>query len=258
MKKIYFFLFFLFTLIISAQQERKQIIGKITSDSISVEDVHIVNVTSRKGTVSNETGIFQMFIKENDTLLFSDIQFTTKKVIIKKKHIEKGFLDVKLEPYTNQLDEVVVDRTKITGGVNASTLNLPNAGKEPLNKLERNLNHYSQASLPLVILGTLLGQSGGIDNIYNIISGNRKKDQTLKKLREQDEIDAFNQEEVALIREHFTDSFFTETLNIPQDKITLFITSCIPKNIIPLFHQQRHLDITDIFIQESTSFTTKN
>lgn len=250
MREIYFILSCLFTLALSAQQDREQITGKITSDSISVENVHIINVTSRKGTVSDENGFFFLFVKESDTLLFSDIQFTVKKVIIQNNHIKNNFLDVELEPYTNQLEEVVVNRSKITGGVNASTLNLPNAGKEPLNKLEKNLNHYSQASLPLVILGTFLGQAGGIDNIYNIISGNRKKDRTLKQLLEEDELNAFNQEQVTLIRAYFTDSFFTETLEIPNEKITNFITSCIPRNIISLFSQKRYLDITDIFLSE--------
>jgi len=254
MREIYIFLSFLFTISLSAQQERKQITGKITSDSISVENVHIINVTSRKGTISDENGIFYLFVKERDTLVFSDIQFTTKKVIIQNNHIKNQSLDVKLEPYINQLDEVVVDRSKITGGVNASTLNLPNAGKEPLNKLERNLNHYSQASLPLVILGTLLGNAGGIDNIYNIVSGNRKRDQTLKRLLEEDKLNAFHQEEVALIRAYFTDSFFTETLLIPKDEITFFITVCIPKNIISLFNQKRYLDITDIFLTECKKY----
>jgi len=258
MKKIYFFSFLIYTLNLTAQQERQRITGEITSDSISVENVHIINVTTRSGTISNENGNFQLFVKENDTLLFSDIQFTTKKIIIQKSDLSNNFVQVKLEPYTNQLDEVIVDRSKITGGVNASTLNLPNAGKEPLNKLERNLNHYSQASVPIVILATLLGQSGGIDDIYNIISGNRKRDRKLNQLLKEDEQNARNQEEVTLIREHFTDVFFTNTLQIPADTITLFITSCIPKNIIPLFHQKRYLDITDIFLIESSSFTTKN
>ncbi len=258
MKKIYFFFLIICTLNLAAQEDRQRITGKTTSDSISVENVHIINVTTRSGTISNENGIFQLFVKENDTILFSDIQFTTKKIIIQPTNLLNNFIQVKLEPYTNQLDEVIVDRSKITGGVNASTLNLPNAGKEPLNKLERNLNHYSQASVPIVILATLLGQSGGIDDIYNIISGNRKRDQKLNQLLKEDEQNARNQEEVALIREHFTEAFFIDTLQIPEDKITLFISSCIPKNIIPLFHQKRFLDIIDIFLSESSSFTTKS
>ena len=96
------------------------------------------------------------------------------------------------------------------------------------------------------------------NDIYNIISGNRKRDRKLNQLLKEDEQNARNQEEVILIREHFTDVFFTNTLQIPADTITLFITSCIPKNIIPLFHQKRYLDITDIFLIESSSFTTKN
>lgn len=258
MQKIYFFLLLIYALNSTAQQERQRIIGKITSDSISVEDVHIINVTTRSGTISNKNGNFQLFVRENDTLIFSDIQFTTQKIIIQPNHLTNNFVQVKLEPYTNQLDEVIVDRSKITGGVNASTLNLPNADKEPLNKLERNLNYYSQESVPIVILATLLGQRGGIEDLYNIISGNRKKDRKMNQLLKDDEQNARNQEEVALIREHFTDIFFTNTLQIPTDRITLFITSCIPKNIIPLFHQKRYLDITDIFLRESSSFNTKN
>jgi len=254
MKEICFLFFLTLTLTLTAQHKRLVLTGEVLSDSLPIENVHIINVTTRSGTISNSNGVFQIFVKESDTLLFSDIQFTTQKIIIQPSHLATNFLKVKLEPYTNPLDEVVVDRSKISGGVSASTLNLPNADKKPLNKLERNLNHYSQASLPIVILGTLLGQQGGIDNIYNIISRHRKRDQKLKKLLENDKIDEINQEEVNQIRAHFTDDFYTNTLEIPKDKIDDFILKCLRFNIVFLFDKERYLEITNIFIQETKNY----
>lgn len=254
MRKLYFILLLFYGVQIIAQEERILIFGEIKSDSLALENVHIINKTSRFGTISNKLGNFQIRVKENDTLQFSDIQFETKQIIVRNHHMVTKILQLKLESYTNELDEIILNDLNKTGGVSASTLNLPNADKTPLNKLERNLNRYSQESLPLVILGTLLGQSGGIDNIYNIISGNRKNDKKLKAAIAQDQLNESNQEEVTLIREYFTDDFFTETLQIPKEEINYFITSCIPKNIFFLYRNKRNLEIVDIFLSESKNY----
>ena len=131
----------------------------------------------------------------------------------------------------------------------AKSLGLPNADKIPLNKLERNLNYYSQESVAVVILATLLGQQGGIDDLYNIISGNRKRDRKLKKLIDEDKKLELNQEYIQIIRDYFKDDFFLNTLKIPKENIDGFVEFCLPKDIVNLFEKQRHLEVVDIFIQ---------
>ena len=210
MKKLFLFAF-LFTLKVFAQERTVILSGKITSDSLTVENVHIINRTSQRGTLSNALGAFKIYVKEKDTLIFSDIQYVYKIIIINKNHINSKKITIKLLQKNNKLPEIVIENM-------AKSLDLPNAGKKKLNKLERNLNAYSQKSVPMVFLDALLldpilglfmeRQGGGIDNIYNVVSGNRKRDRKLKKLIDDDEKQETRSENIQIIREHFTDDFF--------------------------------------------------
>ena len=136
----------------------------------------------------------------------------------------------------------------------AKGLGLPNANKTPLNQIERKLNYYSQESVPIVIIATLLGQQGGLDDIYNIISGNRKKHRKLNQLINQDKIDVENQIKIQEIRTHFNDAFFIMDVRIQKESIDAFLNFCLPKNIIFLFKKKRYLDLVDIFIVEGDNF----
>jgi len=246
MKKLYWFLLF-FTSILSSQNDREIMYGVITNDSLTIDNVNVVNKTTNKGTVSNKIGRFQILVKESDIIQFSNIQYLTKKIIINKNHIQKKAIIIHLNQKTNELQEVILENM-------AKDLGLPNADKEPLNKLERNLNAYSQAPTPIVILATLLGQQGGIDDIYNIISGNRKRDIKLKHLLEVDKKNEIIQEYIISIRNHFHDNFFINTLEISKGNINAFLNYCLPKDILFLFDNKRYLDLIDIFITESKAF----
>jgi len=245
---------FIFSTQLWAQDNRSTIAGQVTIDSLAIENVHIVNLNSNVGTLSDRFGLFRLPIILHDTILFSSMQLQSKKMIIQPEHLNQKILKIELSIKVNKLPEVIVDRQENTKGVNAVTLRLPNSDKEPLNQLERKLNYYSQAPVAIVILATLLGQSGGIDDIYNIVSGNRRKDRKLKNLLDGDMQNKINQEYIQIIRNHFQDDFFIKTNHITKEKINSFIEHCLPKNIIYLFDKERHLEIMDIFISESNNF----
>ncbi|MEN8124146.1 MAG: carboxypeptidase-like regulatory domain-containing protein [Bacteroidota bacterium] len=246
----YLIILFAFSQQIFSQKDRKLIRGHIKNDSVSIANVHVINISSNRGSLSNMDGEFKISVKENDTLMFSDIQYMVKKVIINKQHLSDKELAVKLEFNTNKLDEVVIFKNKQP----TNPLGLPNADKKPLNQIERKLNYYSQESTPIVILAMLLGQKGGIDDLYNIISGNRKKHRKLKALMDQDEIDAINKIRIQEIKAHFKDDFFIQTIQIPQENINDFIYYCISKGIISLFEKERYLEMVDIFIKNKTNY----
>jgi hypothetical protein len=83
--KILFILAFLYVLTAFSQNDRLLIYGKISVDSLSQENIHIVNKNAKKGTVTNIHGEFQIPVKVSDTLLFSAIQFEYKELIISVK-----------------------------------------------------------------------------------------------------------------------------------------------------------------------------
>jgi len=235
---------------ICAQQKRVLISGQISSDSIALENIHIINKTSKKATISDKNGVFRIRVKEHDELLISAIQFKNQVIEINKLNISTLKILISLKKEINSLDEVTVRKPKNI----AKNLGLPNAGKKPLTKLENRLNAHTKASLPLAILMTLLGNAGGIDDMYYIISGERKKDRKLAKLLERDKLEAFQKKQLEHIRLRLTDNFFIQSLKIPAEKIDNFIIHCDAQDVFYLYSKNRTLEVIDIFIKESEPY----
>ncbi len=234
----------------SAQLKRVEISGKISGDSIALENIHIINKTSKKATTSNSNGNFRISVKENDELLISSIKYKNKVIHINNMHIKSLNILITLEKEIYSLDEVTIEKRRNIAG----DLGLPNANKKPLTNLENRLNAHSKASLPLTILYSFIGGAGGIDNLYYIISGDRKKDRKLASLLQRDKIEAIEKQERQNIRIRLTDNFFTKTLKIPLKEIDNFIQFCDDKNIDYLLSKNRTLEVIDIFIKESPHF----
>lgn len=252
MNPFHLFLIFLFFLSVQGfgQENRVLISGEVKNDSLPVENVHIINKNAKKGTISNHLGQFKISVTDLDTLIISDIQFENKIVIINQEHLLKKYMEINLLELTNELDEVIVMQYENM----AEELGLPNAGKEPLAKLDRNLNHYSQKSTPMVILEALLFKPGGIDDIYNIVSGNRKTDRKLKQLLDEDKEVETNKLNVQTLRAYFQDSFFINTIMIKEEQINPFIEYCLPKGIMNLYEKGRLIEVIDIFLKSKDPY----
>jgi len=236
MKYFYFLVILISATQVYSQNERVVLHGIITNDSLTLDNVNIVNKTTQKGTVSNKFGKFQIFVRENDILQFSSIQYKTKKITTNKTHIQKRVIEINLIQNTNELQEVVVQNM-------AKSLGLPNADKEPLKPIERKLNY--------------INKGGSIDKLYGWISGDKKKLETLQKHLDEDEKILDNKVNAQMIRNHFTDDFFIHTLQIPKDNIDGLIHFCIPKGIVFAFEKERYLEVVDILIQNKDTYLNK-
>ena len=250
MNQLYLLLIFFAIFLGQAQENRTMILGEVKSDTIPIENVHVINLSSQKGSVTNESGHFKISVSVNDTLMISDIQYQKLIVLVNQDHLLNKFISINLLELTNELDEVIVQQYDDM----SEELGLPNAGKKPLNKLERNLNHYSQKSTPIVVLEALLFKPGGIDDIYNIVSGNRKRDRKLKALLEEDRVNAQKNRYVVEMRNYFKDDFFVNSVKIEQEQIDSYILYCLSKGIGPLYDEGRLIEVIDIFLKSKEGY----
>lgn len=195
--------------------------GKVVSESKEIADVHVLNLTTKKATITNAYGYFSIQVKLQDTLLFSAVQFKRKQLVISPSILESKIIYVPLEESLTELDEVVVTPYNLSGDVKkdienletepvvtASTLGLPNAYVKPPTKAERELYE-----------ATTGGGLVPLNPILNAISGRTKM---LKKRVARNEKYA----RTARVREFYADSLYTEQLKIPRDKIEDFMYFC--------------------------------
>jgi hypothetical protein len=205
----------------------KKITGKVTNKDIGVSDVHVMNTSAGRATISNESGNFSIQVTVGDTLLFSAVQFKRKTLIINASILTSKTLFVPLEEFVNELDEVVVRPYDLSGDltkdmrnmdtgqvVSATSLGLPNASVKPLIQSERQLQTATAGKFhPLMILNP------PIDPLINAISGRTKM---LKKRFARDKKDM----ELQRLRSGIADSLFLTQLKIPRDRIDDFMYFC--------------------------------
>ncbi len=237
-----------------SQEDRSLISGTVRSDTLLVENAHVINKTSQKGSITNGSGVFRISARAGDTLIISDIQYHGKILVLDREQMDLPHLDIELEELSHELEEVVLKQY----GNMAGELGLPNAGKKPLSKVERNLNAYSQQSTPMVILQALLFKPGGIDDIYNIISGNRKRDRKLKALMDEDLRKEQDKSIASQIREYLKDEFFLEEVKVPEELIDSYILFCMPKGLARLYGEGRFIEVIDIFLKNREEFMAWN
>ena len=205
----------------------KRIEGKLLNKDVGVADVHVMNTSANRATISNESGNFAIQVSLGDTLIFSAVQFKRKSLVINAAILESKVVFVPLEEFVNELDEVIVRPYDLSGDLNkdmqnmntgqvvsATSLGLPNAHVKPLIQSERQLQTATAGKFhPLMLLNP------PIDPLINAISGRTKM---LKKRLARDKKDMRLQG----LRSSIADSLFLTQLKIPRERIDDFMYFC--------------------------------
>lgn len=235
MKQFILLLLFIFSFH-GHSQERIMISGLVKSDSLTIEGAHIINLSSKVGTVSDALGLYELPVQLNDTILFSDIEFKNIQVIVTESNISEKYLEIDFQVNINELDEVIIANNM------AGSLGLPNSDKEPLSQAERRTNYYKKG--------------GAISKLQGLVSGEAKKMRKIQRLSEEDERTRAYQIQILKIRDYFKDDFFINSLKIPEEDINNFIGHCLQKGVIQMYKTERYLEIIDVFLSSIESFKT--
>lgn len=225
--------------------------GKVMVDSLEAP-MHIINISSRIGTVTSDKGDFSIKVNQGDTLMVSSVQYEKREIRITPQILQKGFLKVQVAENINSLDEVRV--TSLTGNLSADLdkikvvdnpmirIEIPPAWPEKkVNNLALN---ESQGQVPggvdiLGLVGLLVGNSnlGSLELI-------KAKEPGLTRRKAYEKL-----------RERFDNSFFTDHLHIELAYINDFIDYTYENGLTPgLFDNQRALDLIAFLEEQSLKF----
>lgn len=234
--------------------------GKVTNEGMGVADVHVLNTSAGKATISDNNGDFSLPARFSDTLLFSAVQFKRKVLVVSHEMLESTAILVPLDEFVNELDEVVVRPYDLSGDltrdmetmktgqvVSATSLGLPNAHVKPLIQSERLLR---EASFGPFSVGTLTAIP--FNPIINAISGRTKM---LKKRVARDHAYLRSEE----VRGYFADSLYGTQLKIPKDRIPDFIYFCeVDEAFDSLVSTGDKMAIWGFFIKKSIRYRENN
>ena len=228
--------------------QEKIIQGKVRNLNNDVSNVLVVNLRSKKSTITDATGVYTMEVTLRDTLRFTAVQFHPKEIEITASILFQNSLVVDLNENVIKLNEVTVtpynlsgkiafdlERLNLEPSVTSSTLGLPNADVEIMTQSERLLLEADRGKFlrvatiedqgkvyeilgylnPMLIINT--------HKIMNRVSGRTK---SLKERVARDEDIELEKE----ILTTFSRQILSESFNIPENSIDAFLSYCLSQD----------------------------
>ena len=201
MKKFVLLIFF-FTNLIAWSQEivnNKQdstlvkssvINGKVlnSSNSVELENVHVVNLNSVKGTLTNEDGNFTMKAAVNDTLYFSYLGFKSIRVRVTNDWMKFGEIKIKMTELSIALEEVVVKPIELTGYIEVDAKLIPIYDDQRYRIAGIGGGYEGGQNQPGAVTKVLSAIFNPADFLYNIFGKRPKQMKKLRKMKDDDEI----------------------------------------------------------------------
>ena len=203
MKNSVVFIFYLFTIVVSAQQ-RQPLHGMVIAGNTGLKEKIVVNLNSQKETVTDSLGKFTLYATINDTLLVANSKLNSKRVLTPD--------DFKVAQFVIDLGAYELDEVVINDNINAGSLGLTNGTKD-YTPAERRYKEEGR-----IAPGTM--DEGGISislvPVYNAITGKRS---ALKQAIETEKRQKYIEELSYL----YSDEDITEKFYIPEQYIEGFI-----------------------------------
>lgn len=210
-KRAYTLIFLLYIISVPASwSQTVEITGNVVANG-DVENIHIINASSRKFTTTTNSGTFIIPVKYGDTLKLTSVRYKAKDVLISRKVIKDKSITVYLEENINELDEVIVGKI-LTGDLGSDILNsdfkrdidfydlgLPGYTGKPLTQSERRLAEADAGKMFYVGLGAGVN----FHKLLNAISGRTKM------LKERVRLER-NTELMNSIKDRLSKDFFSE------------------------------------------------
>lgn len=210
MTKYLLLLFTCFPFVVLSQND-STINGKIVSESSLLEGIHVINLSSNNGAVTDSRGYFQIKAKVSDTLQFSAINLKATQHVLKENDFSTDLLLIKMESLITELQEVAIINYK---SINAVALGIVPANQRTYTPAERKLAAAGDFKWYSPLLIPLGGMS--VDGLINSISG---RTSMLKK-----ELVVERKEMLQTkTSDYFDRKYFVETLNIPDEYVDGFL-----------------------------------
>ena len=168
---------FLLLLVIAnfGYSQNTNLVGEINGNE-SLENIHVINSSQKLYTTTSDEGDFEIEAVENDTIIFTSVQYSTYKHIVTVDNIKNKTLDINMEVHVNDLPEVLIGFT-LTGNLNKDVLN--SDAKRSINFYDVGIPGYTGKKKPKSERVLNEATTGGgffpLNPLLNAISGRTKR-----------------------------------------------------------------------------------
>lgn len=252
MNKILYTIFFSLISVFTLAQTNL-ITGKVVIDDgvvgqDAVDHILVTNETTNAKAFTNTAGMFSIKATVGDELVFTHDFYIERKIKITSDILAKGMLTIHLNIETIELAEA---------RINTLDKNFKNNIKlkyDQVDELYKNLNLGIDPNLRFRKIdpyaSSMLNNNGLLDpsNWIATISGQKKK---AKK------VDDYFKKEVKIknLENYFTKNYFIETLNIPENKVSDYVTYCyVNFGLEKLVKENNYDKITEILEDQASKY----
>lgn len=232
----------LFGQIMLAQNgSRKPLHGQVTNDFLAIESGYVMNINANVRTFIGSGGLFDIMARPKDTLLFSGLAFQSKKIVLTEKDCADVLFKAKLDLVNNQLKEVVVQKelkVKSLGG-----------GSQKIVDMQFEDDKQSTAKNTAMLSDQTIKYGMDFVRIFKDVKKLLSKKEDVKE-EEVTDI-AF----VEYAKDNFKKDFYTNTLNLKDDEIELFLMYCSndPHSRL-LVNPDQKFELIDFMINKNKEF----
>lgn len=199
-------------IILAQTSSIKDLNGQVYSDSLKIDAGQVINLNSKLKTEINSKGFFTIPVKINDTILFLGLEFESKKVVISKKEFEDKLLKVKLTASIYKLNTITI---------NSKNTIKPNIGNTQ--KIVDQQYFDDEKSSPQ---NPIPQPSGAFENQADFVRMYKDMRKVIRNMKKPTEDETYQYTFIELVLNEYNDSFFTESLGINEDDISLFLIYC--------------------------------
>jgi len=241
--RILLFLFlFSVTFSYSQDDDRQYLRGHVLYRSVNIPNENVINITSEKATITNDTGEFGIMVKVGDELVFTAINYQMMVVKITQEILDKNRLVVEVTEKVTELDEVLVTPENQEKFLQAQN-------KEFLAKEY----DYETDRLTAVENIALSDADKGMKDGLNFVNIFKALMLAAKGNNAEVEREPLKVSEV--LRQVYDDEFFVLDLKLPQDKIDDFLLYCdtqLPER--SLLQKRNEFQLIDFLVTHSKTY----
>lgn len=256
--KLLLFLLVITVQISFAQLGSREIIkGQIISEATAIDNVTVFNVSSNKGAVTDKLGFFTMYARPSDTLVFSSVIFKSKKLVLNENDFKVIVLKIKLEEFINELDEVIVTPSTLSGDLEKDAKNIKVTDKQSAFNGKEIADMQMEKDFQSTQFNTAMPSDLSIPYGMDFVKIGKMVGKLFGKEKSKEKPVVFTSDKnfQAAVKDKFTYHFFTETLELKHDEIGLFLNYCdADPNVRKLLATNKEIDLIDFLISKSKEY----
>ncbi|WP_448670140.1 hypothetical protein [Chryseobacterium koreense] len=244
MKKTFFLLIVLFFWKANAQFFSGEILMRDQS-IYYLNQIYVTNITEHNTVYTDYYGSFRIPAKPGDIIRFTSIVTDRKDVEVTAENLENTRNIVELKVAYYDIQEVVISRFKPTGNLRKDVASLKNGEKELALQKVIGLPAPKGTGLPTQLPVASLANGGlsfGLESIYDILSGERKKKERAQEYEKMSNA-------ITAVKNYFGKAYFNN-LKIPENLVDNFLQFVYTSDNFYALVESQKIEIVGVYIDK--------